>query len=76
MKTFLGIYGFIQTVTFLWWTYTMIVTKPKYNNGSNRFLRNWNEGGKITLVFYSIISFLFSLAVLLFLAVCNNIKFE
>ena len=71
MKTFLGIYGFLQTVTFLWWIYTMFITKPKYNNGLNRFIKNWNEGGKYTLISFSFISLLLSLATLLFLAVFN-----
>ncbi|QRE03475.1 hypothetical protein [Flavobacterium psychrophilum] len=71
MKTFLGIYGFIQIITILWWFYTMIITKPKYNNGSNRFLKNWNEGGRFTIILFSFISLLLSLATLLFLAVFN-----
>ena len=71
MKTFLAIYGFTQTVTILWWFYTMITTKPKYNNGSNRLSKNWNEGGKFTIISFSFISLLISLATLLFLAVFN-----
>ena len=71
MKTFLGIYGFIQVITILWWFYTMLITKPKFNNGSNRFSKNWNEGGKFTIISFSIISLLLSLATLLFLAVFN-----
>lgn len=71
MKTFLGIYGFMQTVTILWWIYTMIITKPKFNNGRNRFFKNWNEGGKFTIISFSFISLLFSLATFIFLAVFN-----
>lgn len=71
MKTFLGIYGFLQTATILWWIYTMLITKPKYKNGSNRFLKNWNEGGKLTIISFSFISLLLSLAAILLLAVFN-----
>jgi hypothetical protein len=71
MKTFLGIYGFLQIITILWWFYTMIITKPKYNNGSNRIAKNWNEGGKFTIISFSFISLMLSLATLLILAIFN-----
>ena len=65
MKTFLGIYGFLQVVTILWWIYIMFTTKPKHNRGSNRFIKNWNEGGQYTLYGYSFVSFLLAFMVLL-----------
>jgi len=71
MKTFLGIYGFIQILTILYWIYTMITTKPKFNNGHNRISKNWNEGGKFTLFLFSFTALLLSLATFLFLAVFN-----
>ena len=71
MKTFLSIYGVLQTVTILWWFYTMLITKPKFNNGINRFVKNWNEGGVFTLIVFSIYSLLLSLISLLFIAIFN-----
>lgn len=71
MKTFLAIYGFLQITTIFWWIYIMLLSKPKYLNGRNRFMRNWNEGGKLTLITYSFLGLLLSLAVLIIIAVFN-----
>lgn len=49
----------------------MLLSKPKYLNGRNRFMRNWNEGGKLTLITYSFLGLLLSLAVLIIIAVFN-----
>lgn len=71
MKIFLSIYGFLQITTFFWWIYTMLITKPKFLNGKNRFLKNWNEGGMFTLISFSVYSLLSALITLVFVAAFN-----
>lgn len=71
MKTFLGIYGFIEVIMLLWWIYTMLTTKPTFNNGRNRFMKNWNEGGKFVIIQLSLIAIPLAFFVLAFLAVVN-----
>ena len=65
MKNFLGILGFIQISSLLWWAYLLVTTKPKFNNGKNRLVKNWNEGGRKMLLPISIGSIFISLVVTL-----------
>jgi hypothetical protein len=41
----------------IYWVYIMLTSKPKFNHGKSKFIRNWNEGGKILLISYMLISF-------------------
>jgi len=70
MKTFFTIYAFLQLISVLWWFYTLLITKPKFNNGSNRFMKNYNQGGKFvllaTIIWSAILSFFATLIVLMF----------
>jgi len=69
MKTFFTIYAFLQLASIFWWIYHLLISKPKFNNGPNRFMRNYNEGGFFillaTVVWSIILSVVASLIVLM-----------
>jgi hypothetical protein len=60
---------FLQLISIAWWIYYLLITKPKFNNGSNRFMKNYNEGGFFillaTIVWSIVLSVVASLVVLL-----------
>lgn len=71
MKTFFTIYAFLQVTSILWWIYTLLITKPKFNSGSNRFMRNYNQGGQFVLLATIIWSVILSFTATLIVLVLN-----